>query len=165
MRCGKTTLMPTNFSSHSFRHTMRSLPQSYAVTRMIEEVGGTNFGRQAQAAGVTSAAFVNQSSVTRRARGQDCPKDKADQLERIILISCAGMRQELSNYIENEVTPELRFRIETHLRFCPECKAVFDGMRNVLALIRARDVIELPAGFSLRLYRRLAEVCPPGQRF
>lgn len=86
-------------------------------------------------------------------------------MEPIILISCVGVRQEISNYIESEVTPELRFRIEAHLRFCPECKAVYDGMGNVLTLIRARDVIELPAGFSLRLYRRLAEVCRPGPRF
>ena len=98
-------------------------------------------------------------------RGQVCPKDKADQLERIILISCAEVRQELSNYIETEVTPELRFRLEAHLRFCPECKAVYDGMRNVLILIRGTDVIELPVGFSLRLYRRLSKVCRPVPRF
>lgn len=86
-------------------------------------------------------------------------------MEPIILISCTEVGRELSNYIESAVTPELRFRIEAHLRFCPECKAVYDGMRNVLTLIGATDVIELPVGFSLRLYRRLAQVCRPGPRF
>lgn len=92
-------------------------------------------------------------------------EEQGDQSEPIVLISCGGVRREISNYIESDVTPELRFRMEAHLRFCPECKAVYDGMRNVLTLIRARDVIELPSGFSLRLYRRLAEVCRPGPRF
>lgn len=86
-------------------------------------------------------------------------------MEPIILISCAEVRQELSNYIESQVTPELGFRIEAHLRFCPDCKAVYDGMRNVLTLIHATDLIEVPVGFSLRLYRRLADVCRPVPRF
>jgi hypothetical protein len=76
-------------------------------------------------------------------------------MDQIILITCSEVRRELSNYIEDDVSPELRSRIEEHVRACPGCKAVFDGVRNVLTLISTGDIIELPRGFSARLYRRL----------
>jgi len=76
-------------------------------------------------------------------------------MDQIILITCAEVRRELSNYIEDDVTPELRARIDQHVSACPGCKAVFDGVRNVLTLISTGDIIELPRGFSARLYRRL----------
>jgi len=74
----------------------------------------------------------------------------------MIMISCEEVRRELSNYIDDEVTPEVRARIDEHVRFCPGCKAVYDGVRNVLTLVGSGDIIELPRGFSLRLFERLA---------
>ena len=76
-------------------------------------------------------------------------------MEQVILISCAEVRRELSNYLENDVTAELRARIEQHVLACTGCRAVYDGMRNVLRLVSATEIIELPKGFSVRLYRRL----------
>lgn len=48
-----------------------------------------------------------------------------------ILISCAEVHRELSNYIDDELTPGLRARIEEHVKACSGCKAVYDGVRNV----------------------------------
>lgn len=79
-------------------------------------------------------------------------------LERTILISCAEVRRELSNYFENNVTAERRSRVEMHILCCPGCKAVYDGVRNVLTLVRTPEIIPLPPGFSLRLYRRLTGI-------
>src|SRR5262249_19115895 len=78
--------------------------------------------------------------------------------DEMILISCGEVRRELSNYIDDEVTPEVRPRIDEHVRFCPGCKAVYDGVRNVLTLLGSGDIIELPRGFSLRLFERLRAV-------
>ena len=73
----------------------------------------------------------------------------------MVLISCQEVRRELSNYIDDEITQELRARIEEHVRTCTGCKALYDGVRNVLTLVGSGDVIELPRGFSLRLFQRL----------
>lgn len=73
----------------------------------------------------------------------------------MVLISCQEVRRELSNYIDDEVTQELRARIEQHVRTCTGCKALYDGVRNVLTLVGSGDIIELPRGFSLRLFQRL----------
>lgn len=67
-------------------------------------------------------------------------------------IGCEEVRRELSNYLEDDVTPELRSRIESHVSGCRGCRAVYDGLKNVVRLVGEGGVIELPAGFSQRLF-------------
>jgi len=71
-------------------------------------------------------------------------------------IDCTEVRRELSNYIEDDVTPELRRQMEQHFSTCPGCTAMYDGVRNVIKLVSDGHVLELPQGFSQRLYARLA---------
>lgn len=78
-------------------------------------------------------------------------------MEQIILITCTEVRRELSNYIEEDVSPELRARIDQHVSACAGCKAVYDGVRNVLVLVSTGEIIALPRGFSAHLYRRLQQ--------
>jgi len=78
----------------------------------------------------------------------------------IIEINCEHVIQEISNYIDGEVTPELRARMEEHIRGCRHCAAVLDGTSNTLRLLADGrtfgQLFELPAGFSERLLQRLA---------
>jgi hypothetical protein len=60
--------------------------------------------------------------------------------------------------MEDDLTPRLRFQIEGHLENCSHCTAVHDGMRNVVQLLGDEKAIELPAGFSQRLYKRLFSI-------
>lgn len=73
----------------------------------------------------------------------------------IIEISCREVRRELSNYIDEEVSPELRERIERHMQTCHHCVALLDGMNNVLRLVATGEVLQLPSGFSRRLQQRI----------
>jgi anti-sigma factor RsiW len=73
----------------------------------------------------------------------------------IIEISCVEVWRELSNYIDGEVDPNLRRRMEEHFKTCEHCTAVLDGMRNVVRLVGDDRVFDLPAGFSDRLKQRL----------
>jgi anti-sigma factor (TIGR02949 family) len=77
---------------------------------------------------------------------------------RIVEIDCYQVRRELSDYLDGDLTPELRVRIEDHLEDCRHCTAVYDGLRNVVRLLGDEKAIELPGGFSQRLYRRLFRV-------
>jgi predicted anti-sigma-YlaC factor YlaD len=61
----------------------------------------------------------------------------------------------LSDYIEADLPSQLRLQIEKHLKECDHCTAVYDGMRNVVRLLGDEKVIELPEGFSERLYKRI----------
>ena len=77
---------------------------------------------------------------------------------RVVEIDCYAVRRELSNYLEDDLTPQLRFRIEGHLENCSHCTAVYAGMRNVVRLLGDEKAIELPTGFSQRLFKRLFSI-------
>jgi anti-sigma factor (TIGR02949 family) len=70
-------------------------------------------------------------------------------------ISCKEVRQELANYMEDDITPELKERIERHFMWCDGCSALYDGLRQVVYLVNRSDLIELPIGLSKRLFQRL----------
>lgn len=72
-------------------------------------------------------------------------------------ISCLEVIRELSNYIDRDVTAELRSEIESHLPNCAHCTAVHDGLRNTISLMADGRSFELPEGFSRRLRDRLGE--------
>jgi hypothetical protein len=42
-------------------------------------------------------------------------------------ISCREVRKELENCMEEDVSPELRERIERHFLNCDGCFAIYDG--------------------------------------
>jgi anti-sigma factor RsiW len=77
--------------------------------------------------------------------------------QHIIEIDCEHVILQISNYIEGEISQELRARMEAHIRGCKHCAAILDGTSNTLQLLADGKVLELPAGFGERLQRRLAE--------
>ncbi|MCI0402817.1 MAG: zf-HC2 domain-containing protein [Acidobacteria bacterium] len=71
-------------------------------------------------------------------------------------ISCQEVWREVSNYLEDDLTPELRSRIEAHVKGCVHCSAIVDGTKNVVELVCDDRAFALPEGFSRRLSQRLA---------
>jgi hypothetical protein len=70
-------------------------------------------------------------------------------------ISCREVRQELANYMEDDITVDLRLRIERHFLRCDGCSALYDRLRQIIYLVNESDLIELPVGLSRRLFQRL----------
>ena len=70
-------------------------------------------------------------------------------------ISCREVRKELANYMEDDISSELRARIERHFHQCDGCFAIYDGLRKIVRLMNKAEIIELPEGFSARLYQRI----------
>jgi anti-sigma factor RsiW len=75
----------------------------------------------------------------------------------IIEISCLHVWREISNYLDGEIDPELRRRMEEHFKGCEHCSAILDGTKNVVRLVGDGRTFDLPAGFSERLKNRLQE--------
>jgi anti-sigma factor (TIGR02949 family) len=73
----------------------------------------------------------------------------------VVEISCEEVWREISNYLEREISAEMRTRMEEHFKGCKHCTAVLDGTRNVVQLVGDATAFEVPAGFSNRLYRKL----------
>ena len=73
----------------------------------------------------------------------------------VVEISCEEVWREVSNYLEGEISAELRARMEEHFKGCKHCTAVLDGTRNVVQLVGDARTFELPSSFSDRLYQKL----------
>jgi Putative zinc-finger len=80
---------------------------------------------------------------------------------RIVEISCFEVWRRLSDYVDDDVEPELKARLTHHFAHCSDCKALLDGTRNVVALIGDEQAFDLPTAASKRitavLERRIAE--------
>lgn len=78
----------------------------------------------------------------------------------VVEISCVEVWQEISNYVDGDVEPEMKSRMEAHLRKCKHCVAVLEGTRNTVQLLADGEWFPLPTNFSERLLRRLSsEFC------
>ena len=81
-----------------------------------------------------------------------------------MVVSCEVVWREVSNYLDGEVEPGLRFAMQEHIRGCKHCTAVVEGTRNVIQLYGDERMLEVPFGFSQRLHRRLDENMPATRR-
>ena len=72
-----------------------------------------------------------------------------------IVIDCRQVWREISNYLDDQVDPQLRQRMEAHFEDCKHCHAILDGTRNVVQLVGDDRVFETPADFGQRLLDRL----------
>lgn len=73
------------------------------------------------------------------------------------MICCEELLREISSYIDEEITVELKVQIETHLCACRHCKVVVDTTKKTLILVADNSFLELPQGVSERLLDRLAK--------
>jgi hypothetical protein len=71
-------------------------------------------------------------------------------------VKCELVWREISNYVDGEVDGALRTSMEEHFKTCARCASVLAGTRNVVALYGDERMLEVPAGFSRRLEKRLA---------
>jgi predicted anti-sigma-YlaC factor YlaD len=68
------------------------------------------------------------------------------------MVSCKTVIANLTDYLDGDVTPEMRQKIEKHLRGCHRCTAVYDSTRKMLVITGDERIFEIPAGFSERLH-------------
>ena len=71
------------------------------------------------------------------------------------MITCEEVLRELSNYLDEELTSELRAQVQEHLRLCGNCTVLVNTTRKTLTLVAGNFVSELPHGVSELLIERL----------
>ncbi len=70
--------------------------------------------------------------------------------------NCDEVWREISNYVDGDVDAALRSSMDEHFKTCARCASVLAGTRNVVQLYGDERMLEVPAGFSRRLEKRLA---------
>lgn len=79
-------------------------------------------------------------------------------------ISCREVAKKLAHYREDDISPELRERMERRFLKRDGCFAIYDGLRKVILLVNSTEIIELSQGFSVCLYRRIVTSPDPESR-
>ena len=73
----------------------------------------------------------------------------------IVEIDCVEVWRNLSDYVDNEVNPELHAVMAAHFKGCAHCTAILDGTRNVVQLVGDGKAFEVPSAVSRRFYAKL----------
>ena len=73
----------------------------------------------------------------------------------MVPVDCMEVFRQISNYVEGDIDPVVRARMEAHFKVCAHCTAVLDGTRNVVQVVGDGKAFEVPAGFTQRLYAKL----------
>jgi len=71
-------------------------------------------------------------------------------------LNCEQVWREISNYVDGEVEAALRSSMDEHFKTCKRCASVLAGTRNIGQWYGDERMLEVPAGFSRRLEKRLA---------
>jgi hypothetical protein len=72
-------------------------------------------------------------------------------------MNCEEVWREVSNFVDGDVDAGLRSTMDEHFRTCKRCASVLAGTRNVVQLYGDERMLEVPAGFSRRLEKRLTQ--------
>ncbi len=78
------------------------------------------------------------------------------------MLDCRQVLSELSNYVDDEVTLELKRAIEEHLARCRRCWVLYDTTRRTLTIVTEHRAPATPREVSERLHTRLRQLFAAG---
>ena len=62
------------------------------------------------------------------------------------MITCEEFFTEFADYLENQVSPEVRAELELHLSQCRACHVLYDSTRKTVKVVTESASFELPQG-------------------
>jgi predicted anti-sigma-YlaC factor YlaD len=71
------------------------------------------------------------------------------------VFSCEEVRSALSDYIDDDVSSDLRRELERHLAECRTCQVLYDTTRKTLRLVTDAGSFEVSEAVSERLVSRI----------
>ena len=60
------------------------------------------------------------------------------------MITCDEFFAEFADYLENQVSPEIRQELELHLSQCRACHVLYDSSRKTIKIVSESNSFELP---------------------
>jgi hypothetical protein len=60
------------------------------------------------------------------------------------MITCEEFFSEFADYLENQVSLEVRKELESHLSQCRACYVLYDSTRKTVRIVAESDSFELP---------------------
>ena len=75
---------------------------------------------------------------------------------------CRALLEQLSKYIDDELTPAQRRSLTAHLRRCPCCQTMADSLKHTVETCRKAGSARLPADVRTRARARIATLLSSG---
>ena len=75
-----------------------------------------------------------------------------DQQSAVVEMTCTQVRALIVDYLEGDLGLDGYIRVDAHLDHCDHCLSIYDGVRNVVALLASDDLFQVPCGLDARLY-------------
>jgi len=75
---------------------------------------------------------------------------------------CRSLLEQLSKYIDDDLTPAQRRSLAAHMRRCPCCQTMADSLRHTVDACRRAGAARLPADVRLRARARIATLLATG---
>ena len=69
------------------------------------------------------------------------------------MLTCKEFLQELSDFLDETVDPELRSNLEAHITACPNCFVILDTTKRTIQVYKGVDAQPIPEEVHLRLMR------------
>ena len=76
------------------------------------------------------------------------------------MLSCKDLLEELGNYLDDEVSVDLRRELEEHLAECRPCNVVADSARQTVKIVTGCRSFELPSKFSAKIMAKIRAAGP-----
>ena len=76
------------------------------------------------------------------------------------MLSCKDLLEELGDYLDDEVSADLRRQLEEHLAECKPCKVVTDSARQTVKIVAGCRSFELPPKFSSKIMAKIRAAGP-----
>jgi len=73
------------------------------------------------------------------------------------VITCEEFLAEFGDYLENQVSPEIRKELELHVSQCRACQVLCDSSRKTVRLVTESCSFELPENVSDAIIDRVME--------
>ena len=64
------------------------------------------------------------------------------------MITCEEFLAEFADYLENQVSPEVREELERHVSKCRTCRVLYDSSRKTVKIVTESSSFELPENVS-----------------
>jgi anti-sigma factor RsiW len=75
------------------------------------------------------------------------------------LLTCKRFLQELTDFLDDKLDPEVRGELQKHLNECPNCWVVCDTTQKTVKIFKGMQAQILPSAVQTRLMDYLAKNC------
>ena len=72
-------------------------------------------------------------------------------------ITCKAFLEDVSDYLDDDLAPDLRVSLEAHIAKCPDCWVLFDETRRSVEVVQQSDCHRLPDEVKERLMGALRQ--------